>query len=330
MQSSSVFRTVVEPSLDRVPVVETRHTEPHNGREIVISHIVRQNVFTDFDAKLSRHLVATGRHGFPRVTVVTRWRTAGSDEAWRELEQVDYPTVPHALASIGQRALALVGTANLRLHHHEVALDGSSAGGHLRALTHEDLRGLERALKVVADLGETEFLDISGDFDLVTVRGPDPVLSPVAIDLAKGRVTVLPSGGNDGQTLSGALYDLDKLFGDDGSARLYLAALRHAQLAAKQDAVLAFRAAAERRILDFDAALAGRRLTGHRLETAASLIHRLKAGLGEGLSGLSEHAQLTAFDWEAEIRADDHDVAPKPAPEAAAANGGRKQFRAYA
>ena len=83
-----------------------------------------------------------------------------------------------------------------------------------------------------------------------------------------------------------------------------MAATRRAVLGAKQDAVLDFRAAAERRILDFDGALKGRRLAGHRLEAAAALVRRLKAGLGESLAGLSEHAQLTAFDWQAELDED--------------------------
>ncbi len=84
-----------------------------------------------------------------------------------------------------------------------------------------------------------------------------------------------------------------------------MARARHALVASKEAAVLAFRAAAEDRILAFDRALAGRPLDGHRLEAAIALIERLKAGLGGSLSGLSEDAQITALDWSAAIAAGD-------------------------
>ena len=53
MSQHSVFQAVIEPSLDRVPVIEVRHTEHHGGRDIVLSHMVRRNVFTEFDRRLS-------------------------------------------------------------------------------------------------------------------------------------------------------------------------------------------------------------------------------------------------------------------------------------
>ena len=84
-----------------------------------------------------------------------------------------------------------------------------------------------------------------------------------------------------------------------------MARARHALVATKEAAVLEFRAAAENRILNFDRALAGRPLDGHRLDAAVALVARLKAGLGGSLSGLSEDAQITALDWSAAIASGD-------------------------
>lgn len=311
MSVSAVFRAVIEPSIDRVPVIETRHTEVSGGREVVISHIVRRNVFTEFDQRLSRHLAATSGRGFPGVSVVTRWRPHGSTDPWTELEQTDERSVPHALAAIGRRALANRDSTVLRLHHQELALGERSVGGVRRTLCTDDLKSLERALEVADMLGELPFIEVSGDFDLVVVTPPDRDIPPVTIDLVTGRVGI--SGGSaQGQGLGASLYDIERLFGQEGEGRVYLASVRRALIAAKQDAVLDFRAAAERRILDFDGVLAGRKLAGHRLQAAASLVWRLKAGLGDSLSGLSEHAQLTAFDWQAEMQegeaSDSHDL----------------------
>jgi len=322
MCASTVFRAVVEPSIDRVPVIETRHTEAANGRDIVISHVVRRNVLTEFDDRLSRHLAATTGRGFPAVSMAMRWRAHGANEPWREMETVDAPSVPHALAAIGRRALANSESAVLRLHYQDLALAERQAGGVRYLLRADDLAGLERALEIAQLLGEQPFIDVSGDFDLIVARPPDPALPAVTMDLVTGRVSIAGLAQAGGEGLSGSLYDIDRLFGGEGEGRLYLATVRRAVMAEKQEAVLAFRAMAERRILDFDAALSGRTLAGHRLEAALALVRRLKAGLGSSLAGLSEHAQLTAFDWETEMSGGaGHDVAPQPEEQAARAYG---------
>jgi len=302
MSASGVFSAVVKPSLDRVPAVEIRHTESHAGREVVLSHMVRRNVFTEFDMRLSRHLAALTGLGFPEVSVATRWRAHGTSEPWRNLEESDFPTVLHALDVIARRALEGRETAVLRLHHHDLSQGERSREGERRVISRDDVKGLERALEVCALFGEAPFLSVGGDFDLVVAEVPGAGLPALSIDLATGRILVPESDGF--AALTGALYDTDHIFNSDSAGRVYMAAMRRGVLAAKQDAVLDFRAAAERRILEFDDALKGRALSGHRLETAASLVARLKAGLGDSLAGLSENAQLTAFDWQAEMEGD--------------------------
>ncbi|GAG38359.1 unnamed protein product, partial [marine sediment metagenome] len=84
-------------------------------------------------------------------------------------------------------------------------------------------------------------------------------------------------------------------------AQGYLARARHALVATKEAAVMEFRAVAENRILNFDKALAGRALDGHRLDAAVALVERLKLGLGSNLSGLSEDARIIALDWSSAI-----------------------------
>ena len=302
MGRAGVFEAVVRPSLDRVAGLEVRHTELSGSREVVLSHVIRRNVFTEFDSKLSRHLAATTGLGFPAVAVGTRWRAQGTGEPWRTLEETEFASVPHALDAIARRALHGRETAVLRLHHHDLCGGERTRDGERRLLSTDDLRGLERALEICALFGEPPFLEISGDFDLVVASMPESGLGALMADLATGRISAGGAGGLE--PVSGALYETDRLFGSEGAGRVYLAAMRRAAMQAKQDAVLDFRAAAEKRILDFDAALKGRALSGHRLEAACSLVWRLKAGLGESLAGLSEHAQLTAFDWQAEIESE--------------------------
>ena len=65
MISDSVFKSVIEPTLERIVVLETLHFESHRGREFAVSQTLRRNVFTEFDRKLSRHLAAIRGHGFP-------------------------------------------------------------------------------------------------------------------------------------------------------------------------------------------------------------------------------------------------------------------------
>ena len=69
---SGVFKTFVEPSLERSPVLEVSHVERHQKRDYIVTQTIQRNVFTDFDRKLSRHLAATRGAGFPAFTVAVR------------------------------------------------------------------------------------------------------------------------------------------------------------------------------------------------------------------------------------------------------------------
>jgi hypothetical protein len=115
------------------------------------------------------------------------------------------------------------------------------------------------------------------------------------MDLCRGTVAVpAVEGGSPVQT---SLFDFESAADTVPGVAAYLARARHAVAAAREAAVREFREAAEERIMRFDAALAGRPLTGHRLEVAASLVARLQAVLGDSLAGLSEAARVTALEW---------------------------------
>ncbi|MEL6208592.1 MAG: hypothetical protein AAFR44_00110, partial [Pseudomonadota bacterium] len=58
MRDLTLFETVVQPSVERIPLLDLRYREDIDGRRCVISNIVERNVFTDFDIKLSRHLAS--------------------------------------------------------------------------------------------------------------------------------------------------------------------------------------------------------------------------------------------------------------------------------
>ncbi|GMG80959.1 hypothetical protein LNKW23_01710 [Paralimibaculum aggregatum] len=292
-----MFKSVVEPCLERVAVIEVLHTERHEGREFVISHLLRRNIFTDFDRRLSRHLAAVRGAGFPSVSVSARVRERNDRHGWQPCAPADHASVPHALAAIARRAVGETGSANLRLHYHGLGEQEREGQGLRRAIETEDVDILEAALEGCQQVGDFAFMEVTGDFDLIMVKPPEPSLQPIVMDLFNRRLTMPPVPGLTNEHASMPLFDFQRVVSENAAARTYMAALRHMLVAQKERAVLEFRAAAEQRILDFEHALRGRNLESFRLDAVISLVTRLKAGLGDSLAGLSEDAQITAFDW---------------------------------
>lgn len=307
------FKSVIEPSLERLPLLEVLHVERYEGRDFVVSHIIRRNIFTEFDAKLSRHLGALRGAGFPSISVSVRLRERNEAEGWRQARALSFPSVPHALASIGRRALGKGKAATMRLHYqgfHDTAERGQ---GLRRIIRPEDLEVLEAALSATRHLGESAFLDITGDFDLVMVKPANEDLAPVMFDLYNRRVTIPGTETGSRDSIDTALFDFDRFVAENPAARSYLANARHGLVAAKELSVHQFRAAAEDRIIAVDKTLSGRALEFHRLDAVVGLVARLKAGLGDDLRGLSEDARITAFDWAMAIERESDAPARRPA-----------------
>jgi len=302
---SNVYQRVIEPSLAKVAIVEVRHVERHNGREYVISHLVRKNVLTAFDAKLSRHLAAVKGEGLPQVSVAVRVQLRDQSEGWRSCPGMEHPSVPHALVAIARRAIGQSSSATLRLYFHDLDSEEPRRSGQRREVERDEIEILEAALRAHRQMGDPVFVEFSGDLDLMMLSPPGDQVQPIVIDLVNRRLTVPAVKGLNTEPITGAMFDFDRFVADNHSVRTYLATARQQVSAAKERAVLEFRAAAEDRIIEFDQALNGRSIELHRLEAMISLISRLKAGLGEGLAGLSEAAQITAFEWAAEIDARD-------------------------
>ncbi len=300
---SEVFKTFVEPSLERIPVLEVSHVERHQKREYIITQTIQRNVFTDFDRKLSRHLAATRGAGFPAFTVAVHGIERGSSEPPQFLSPAHHESVPHALKGIADRAIAHCGRVDLTIHHDDPCASDRGAGLR-RELTADDIEALDASLSICHQLGEAEFLDISGDFDIV-IAGPPGELQPIVMHLRNGSISMPCANGTAITPFECPIHGFAGHAAGNVLAQGYMARARHALVASKEAAVLEFRAAAEDRILAFDRALAGRPLDGHRMEAAATLIERLKAGLGSDLSGLSEDAQITALDWSAAIASGD-------------------------
>jgi len=297
MRSTRVFETIVEPSIERVAVIEVLHVERHEGRDFVVSHVLRRNIFTEFDRRLSRHLAAVRGGGFPSVTASIRVRDRREKGAWQVCPPVNFSSIPAALATIARRAIGKADSATLRLHYQGLEDDERETTGVRRIIECEELDILDAALKSCEGFGEIAFLDITGDFDLVMIQPPDPKLPAIIMDLFKRRLTIPPVQGITSDPVSVPLFDFQKVVAENSDARTYMAALRHSMMAQKERAVLDFRSAAEDRILDFERAMRGRALEGFRLDAVISLVARLKSGLGDSLAGLSEDAQITAFDW---------------------------------
>jgi hypothetical protein len=160
------------------------------------------------------------------------------------------------------------------------------------------VEALEKALNVCARVGPADFLEISGDLDRIVVRPAGSGLDVIVMDLQRCTAAV-PSVVEGACPSSVSLFDFDSAADAMPGVAAYLARARHAVAAAREAAVRDFREAAEERIMQFDAVLANRPLTGHRLEVASALVTRLKAVLGDALTGLSEAARVTALDWAA-------------------------------
>ena len=287
-------------------MLEVSHVERLQGCDYIITQTIQRNVFTDFDRKLSRHLAATRGAGFPAFTVAVRVNDRGSGGSPRFLTPVHHASVPHALKGIADRAFAHCGRVDLTVHNSNPGA-GDRVAGVRRELSTDDIEALDAALDICRHLGEAEFLDISGDFDIV-IAGPPGELQPIIIHLQNGSISMPCTTGTTITPFECPIHGFTSHAAGNVLAQGYMARARHAMVATKEAAVLEFRAAAETRILNFDRALAGRPLDGHRLDAAIALVERLKAGLGGSLSGLSEDAQITALDWSAAIASGDGKV----------------------
>ena len=284
-------------------MLEVSHVERLQGCDYIITQTIQRNVFTDFDRKLSRHLAATRGAGFPAFTVAVQVNERGRGGPPRFLTPVHHASVPHALKGIADRAFAHSGRVDLTVHNNNPG-SGDRVAGVRREVSTDDIEALDAALDICRHLGEAEFLDISGDFDIV-IAGPPGELKPIIMHLQNGSISMPCTSGSAITPFECPIHGFAGHAAGNVLAQGYMARARHALVATKEAAVLEFRAAAENRILAFDRALAGRPLNGHRLDAAIALIERLKAGLGGSLSGLSEDAQITALDWSAAIASGD-------------------------
>lgn len=295
MSVRDVFKSFVEPSLERISVLEVSHAERQQGEDYLITHIIRRNVFTELDRKLSRHLAATRGMGFPAFTVDVRLSQNGADGEPHSLTPVHYDSVPHALRGIAGRAFANSGKADLTVRSNDPA-QGDQGAGLRRNLSPDDFDALDAALQICGYLGEPEFVSISGDYDIV-IAGPPGDQRPIIMYLKNGNVSVPCSNGTAITPFECPIHGFASHVAENVLPQSYVAQARHALIATKEAAVREFRAEAEARIVSFDRALAGRPMEGSRLEIASGLIARLIAGLGSSLHGLSEDAQLAALDW---------------------------------
>lgn len=310
-----VFETVIQRDLERIPMLEALHIEHFNDQDYLISQIVLKNIFTDFDGMLSRHLAATRGEGFPRFTVMTRFREEHEGANWKAFEPTHHVSVPHALRALAERAVSFGNGSGIAIRHAGRADEGTDEGNKVQ-LEREDINALSDALAVCETIGEPEFMEISGDFDLVLLR-PSKEQKPVTMYLRKGSVS-MPSDRT--QPFECPIAGFRRYMRDDIGAQSYVAAARHQLSIEKERAVSEFRLAAERQILDFDRALGGQPLEGHRFESAQALIQRLRAGLGDELRGLTEAARVTALDWSLSI--ENADTGSTLGPRIAVASGG--------
>ena len=300
MDQKKFFENVVEPSSERLALFGIAHDINFDGRHFVVTHKVSKNIFTDFDMRLSRYLAAVTGAGLPMATVETRIRDTVSDRSWSPYPARHSAAVPDALATAAKLALGSETQIKARMG---AWLTDDTGLERERLITSETVATFEKAMQVCRQIGGMEFLEVSADLDRVMVRPLGAKLDMLLMDLERGTVSVPTTSELAGMAWQGSLFGFDKAARQTPAVSTYLSRARHAVAVAKEDAVYSFREAAEARIMEFDGALAGRELSGYRLDSARSLVSRLQAGLGDTLLGLSEAAQLTALDWATEVRA---------------------------
>ena len=294
MDQYKFFETVIEPSVERLGLFGLEHDVHFDGSNFVVVHKVSKNVFTNFDGRLSRYLAAVHGRGLPGATVQTTIRDVASGRTWTPYAPRHAASVPHALAIAGRLALGAEKAANVRVG---AWVSDTTGVDQSFQVSKESIEMLEHGLDICRRIGSIEFLEISGDFERLLARPRDTTMEMVAIDLMRGMISIPTLSEMGGSAWQGPVFGFDKAVKQAPAITAFLARARHYVALAKEEAIHAFRDAAEGRILTFNEALASRELTGYRLDSATALVSRLQAGLGDSLLGLSEAAQMTALDW---------------------------------
>lgn len=299
MDQIRFFETVVEPSTQRLALFGIAHDVHFDGRNFVVSHKVSKNVLTEFDGKLSRYLAAITGMGLPGATVETRIKDVASGRSWSPYPARHAASVPHALAVATRLTLGDEKAMPVKVG---AWVNNELGAGQEQTVTLDTVETLDRALEVCASVGTVDFLEISGDFERVMARPRGTAMDMLVMDLHRGTISIPTVSDMGGSAWQGPLHGFEKAVNHAPAITSFLARARHAVAVGKEEAIHAFREAAEDRIKAFNDALAGRQLTGYRLEGASSLVFRLQAGLGDTLLGLSEAAQMTALDWATQVR----------------------------
>ncbi|NIP76482.1 MAG: hypothetical protein GTN90_11080 [Xanthomonadales bacterium] len=294
------FHDVIEPTVQALPVLRVVHCETHNGQSFEIAQTIQRNVYTAFDQALSRYLAATSGAAFPVFTVSVVVSTgAGADDAHR-LVSGFHDSVPHALSELAERAFTRAGPVELSFFRSGLGAGRTPAAAQRRRITRHEIDMTRTALGICRTIGDSEFLDVSGDFGMVVARPPGN-LDPIIMQLDKGTVLVPSSTLPGSPAFQWSLFSFFERVATNPAAQSYMAGVSQALMAEREGAIMAFRALAERRILDFHKIVGGRPLQGHWLSAAEGLLARLKAGLGDDLTGLAEDARGIALDLSATI-----------------------------
>ncbi|MEM7188451.1 MAG: hypothetical protein AAF439_02460 [Pseudomonadota bacterium] len=299
MDQIKFFETVIEPSTERLALFGIAHDVHHDGRSFIVTHKISKNVFTNFDSRLSRYLAAVTGVGLPGATVESRIRDVASKRSWAPYPARHAASVPDALALAAGLALGSERGIQVRVGawmSEEFGPDQDVT------VTEDSIDIIRQAMKVCGHIGTIDFLEISGDFNRILARPLGSKMDMVIMDLNRGALSIPTVSEMGGSAWQGPIYGFDKAISQAPAISSFLARARHSVAVAKEEAIHAFREASEERILQFNSALAGRQLSGYRLQSATSLVSRLQAGLGDTLLGLSEAAQMTALDWATQVR----------------------------
>ncbi|MEM0922718.1 MAG: hypothetical protein AAGI13_06705 [Pseudomonadota bacterium] len=293
--TTDVFRSVVIPSVEQVPLLEVTQDVETDGLLLQASYEVQQIVLTEFDRRLSNHLAAVRGEGFPTISLTVTITDPATGKHWMPIDQQHFRSLPHALKHIAEFALGSHERCAIKIFARARRLAGSQAFGRPDILTRAKASALTAAIAFCDMLGEVEFLHITGHFSSIVMQPTDQSMGPVVVDLERGAITFPSEVSGPGVVC--ALFNPTQQIGQDREASGYISQLHHHLALAKEQAIWGFRLAAEERIIGFDKALAGQPLTEYRLTAAETLVTRLRAGLGDSLLGLSEQAQITALGW---------------------------------
>ncbi len=322
---------IVDGEAIRAPLFSLVYDVEIKGRRGAVRHDLSSLIYSDFDARLSRHLRATRGASLPGIHIETSFVSDIPSAADLRTGGVALNLLD-ALVRIGEGALRDRRSVEIRMAvgGPEAAQDwaerdeddrsgedpsgarGEGADADERSgaegrgacarigasvvFDRDMLDAIRQTRRALETVGDPALCRVTGDLNGVAAFLPDDDDAVLFEADFRNATITFPDPKGDAP-IRAPLAALDAATRDDAALSGRLRLVRDVLIRARKGAVDAFRKTAEREVSEFDRSLGRRDLSGFRQEIALDLVERLTLAFGEALRGLSPHARLLAYDW---------------------------------